>query len=614
MITFTYSPVAATDSIASGASTNLTYQQTNQTQATVPIHFSANLQSTSAKLSIGGTNFSQTYNVSPDPFYPTSSSGIVALTNNSVSPGGAIANYISAALTSTDGSFTLNPDTSDTSNCTYGKSLGMTGGYCDIRVHFSPKSVGPINATLTVTYFDLGLNQNVVQTSTLSGMGTVPIHVFAGGGVSCITDETEQAVCWGDNTYGQLGQGNNGSWNMSPQKMPKINFGASVQVLQLAVSAQHVCAIVNTPTVKGAVTCWGSNDSGRLGLGLGNSGQLDSPTSSGNLKIVDLVDSTGNPEVATQISAGYGHVCALFKDQTMKCWGLNSSYQLGNNNTNNIGSSLSQMGIQLSHINLGGPIASIAAGTAHTCATLVNGSTYCWGDNGYGELGQGMNNLTLASPALVKMGTHPSVVSAHLATNSAMTCLLLTDGTSTCFGQSSYSDGNQTFNGTLGICMARQNNDYTQPASLCWNSPSLVPTDKYGVLGSDVGSNLSLLPFSTPISKMTVGGQHGCVLFNTGSNGACWGSNSNGQLGNGNTSSVGAGKNDLNSSLVHSFSPVPGHTPTEIAAGVLHSCAVFTDNSVKCWGEGTIDNANGMGADTSAIADQLSPVYIGSSI
>jgi hypothetical protein len=110
---------------------------------------------------------------------------------------------------------------------------------------------------------------------------------------------------------------------------------------------------------------------------------------------------------------------------------------------------------------------------------------------------------------------------------------------------------------------------------------------------------------------MVLGGQHGCVLFKTGSNGACWGSNTYGQLGNGNNNSMGSNKGDLATGLVALFNPVPGHTPTEIAAGNLHSCAVFTDNTVKCWGEGSLDNANGQNHDVVSTADQLSPVYDG---
>jgi hypothetical protein len=320
-VVFNYSPLKLGDAIPNGMSAILTYNQSAGTQATIPISFQASLQSTSASITASGNTFAKTYFISPDPMHSVSRSGVVQLSNVSQSPSGAGATFVSASLSSPGGDFVLNPDTSDPANCVSNKALATGGGSCNVRLTFQPKSSGMASSSLSVTYFDQGLRQNVSQNIPLSGIGTVPIHIFAGGGVSCMTDETQQAVCWGDNTFGQLAQGNTSAWYQSPQQMPKINFGNNSKVTQMAVSSQHVCALLNTPSAQGVVTCWGSNEGGRLGLGLGTGGVYPSPLTSGSLNRVNLTDSKGVPKIATQIVAGYAHTCALFQDQTMQCWG-----------------------------------------------------------------------------------------------------------------------------------------------------------------------------------------------------------------------------------------------------------------------------------------------------
>src|ERR1700694_248254 len=183
----------------------------------------------------------------------------------------------------------------------------------------------------------------------------------------------------------------------------------------------HSCALMSD----GGVTCWGENGSGQLG----NSTTVEMHTpgvvcetgppiagvTSGapsccpvvmlgapaGIIIQPCTPLTGVAAVAT----GDAHTCALMQDGTVKCWGDNGSGQLGHGPAlnsplpANVCASgpiiLGSAGTPGARIPLCGPlssVATIAAGDAHTCALLDNGTVKCWGANASGQLGNGFNS------------------------------------------------------------------------------------------------------------------------------------------------------------------------------------------------------------------------------
>ncbi len=98
--------------------------------------------------------------------------------------------------------------------------------------------------------------------------------------------------------------------------------------------------------------------------------------------------------VAPKISAGFSLSCALLDNGAVKCWGSNSSGQLGRGDKVSRGDDPGEMGDNLPAIDLGTGRTAVAidAGTNFICALLDNGAVKCWGDNGFGELGQGDTN------------------------------------------------------------------------------------------------------------------------------------------------------------------------------------------------------------------------------
>ena len=131
----------------------------------------------------------------------------------------------------------------------------------------------------------------------------------------------------------------------------------------------------------------GSNLNGQLGQGDTNN-RGDEPGEMGNnLSIIDL----GSDFEVEQVSCGGYHTCVLSTNHEIKCFGLNVAGQLGYGNTENIGDREGEMGDNISTVDLGSDFVPIQVkcGFQHTCAVSNTGSAKCYGNNGYGQLGQG---------------------------------------------------------------------------------------------------------------------------------------------------------------------------------------------------------------------------------
>ncbi|MBK6536199.1 MAG: hypothetical protein IPF99_43700 [Deltaproteobacteria bacterium] len=142
----------------------------------------------------------------------------------------------------------------------------------------------------------------------------------------------------------------------------------SASLAQLAAGWDHTC--VRTAT--GQVLCWGGNYVGQLGDGTQDSRPTPTP-------VVGLAD-------AVEITAGSGHTCARSTSGQVLCWGGNQYGQLGDGRTfpRGIPGRLTPTPV----VGLADAV-EIRAGSAHTCARRTTGEVVCWGDNQYGQLGDG---------------------------------------------------------------------------------------------------------------------------------------------------------------------------------------------------------------------------------
>eukprot|EP01083_Nonionella_stella_P189080 698456_1 len=212
------------------------------------------------------------------------------------------------------------------------------------------------------------------------GTNFIPTQLWAGGTQTCALSSTNAVKCWG-RIYHRLGYGN--AAGEMGDNLTTIDLGTSFIPTQLSAGGSHTCALSSNNTMK----CWGKNLDGELGYE-DTETRGDDPNEMGdNLTTIDL----GRDFIPTQISAGYGHTCALSSNKTVKCFGTGYWGQLGHGHYYNIGDGVGEMGDALNTIDLGTNFipTQITAGGEHTCALSSNKTVKCWGYNAYGQLGLG---------------------------------------------------------------------------------------------------------------------------------------------------------------------------------------------------------------------------------
>src|SRR2546422_6660158 len=221
---------------------------------------------------------------------------------------------------------------------------------------------------ITVTPANPTISVGQTQQFTASGART-PTAVSAGAFFSCVRLSDGTAQCTGRNQFGQLGNGD-GTFTSSSVPVAVSGLPAATRV---ATGAEHACALLGDSTVR----CWGAGDSGQRGDGTFNNSSTV-PVAVGGL--------TGAVSVVT---GGY-HTCALLGDGTMWCWGRNADGQLGDG-TAGPQCVYTTGRCSPTPVRVGGITspAAIAAGGYHTCALLGDGTVWCWGRNGQGQLGDG---------------------------------------------------------------------------------------------------------------------------------------------------------------------------------------------------------------------------------
>ena len=234
-------------------------------------------------------------------------------------------------------------------------------------------------------------------------------QIATGRSHSCAVLHDKYLKCWGFNYKGQLGDGT----TFESSDPVTVNVGTNRHVTQIALGDSHTCALLDD----GSLMCWGLNDSGQLGDGT----RIDRfhPTR------VDVAS-------VTQVAVGGFHTCAILDDHTLKCWGHNHNGQVGDGTSNQQGTSTPTT------INVGSGryVTKVALGGSHTCAILDDGSLKCWGDNKYGQLGDGTNQGKSKPGDTVDVGIDRKVI--QIALGKYHSCAVLDNESLICWGWNYY--------------------------------------------------------------------------------------------------------------------------------------------------------------------------------
>ena len=484
---------------------------------------------------------------------------------------------------------------------------------------------------------------------TVSGLGSGVAAIATGGSPleqaqTCALTTAGAVRCWGDNLYGELGDGTTTN-RLTPVAVTGLGSG----VAAIATGQNFTCAL----TTPGGMLCWGSNGAGELGDGTYTSRYTPA-----------AVSGLGSGVAA--ITAGAAHACALTTIGGMSCWGDNEQGQIGDGTLFQRPTPVSQIGdgtlfqrpTPVIVSGLGSGVAAIAAGGAfggeHSCALTTAGAVLCWGElsltpaavsglgsgvaaiaanGGYacaltsangvlcwgnnvdGELGDG---TTISRPTPMKVSGLDSGVAA-ISAGYGHACAVTTAGGVLCWG---YNGDGELGDGTtarhltpvpvasLGSSVAAVAAGGDQTCALttaggvlCWGGNS------DGELGDGTTTQrltpVAVSGLGSEVAAITAGSGSTCALTTAGGV-LYWGGNSDGELGDGTTTTR--------------LTPVPvsglGSGVAAIATGQFHTCALTAVGGVLCWGynnfgqlgDGTTTDrstpvaVSGLGSDVMAIA------------
>jgi alpha-tubulin suppressor-like RCC1 family protein len=361
----------------------------------------------------------------------------------------------------------------------------------------------------------------------------------------------------------------------------RINFDYDVRVFakELSSGGSHTCAILDDESV----ACWGYNYSQELGYGdqnkFGEGMDRYAPPS--------FPINLGPSKTARHISVNYAHSCAILNDGSVKCWGQNASGQLGYGDSKKLGVPAATA------IALGGRARDIATGLSHTCAILEDGSVKCWGAGSAGQLGYGdYLSRTSPPPTPIELGSGRSAKALSLGAYHS--CALLDDESVKCWGNNG--------NGQLGLLDKNYRNKpdeavqlpnglrarsitagayhvcavLTDANTLCWGRGKQGQLG-YGDLNDRLITEALVYPFQgRRVAKMVAGLSHTCALFDNHEV-QCWGANDEAQLG------TGAHPALITATAAESVG-FGGGSVKDLSAGRLHTCALLDDSTLKCWG------------------------------
>jgi alpha-tubulin suppressor-like RCC1 family protein len=343
------------------------------------------------------------------------------------------------------------------------------------------------------------------------------VQVTQGITHTCGVTPDNLAYCWGDNFFGELGDG-----TTTGRLLPHAVAGG-LRFRVVSAGSHFSCGL----TTDDKAYCWGDNSSYALG---------DGGTESTRLKPVAVVGGRRYRQLRT----GGHHVCAVTFGNVVYCWGDNGVGQLGA-----VTEGLQQSNVPLQVVT-GGPVfVRVFPGGAHTCALTSGNVAYCWGDNSVGELGTGSHTSSM-TPVRVSGTRTFNQMSAglnHVCGVSAGKAYCwganlegaLGDGTLTertvptaVAGGLTFKGVSASFDGACGItstnrayCWGRNVEGQVGDGTYGYNNRRLVPTKVVG-------------GFTFTTLGGPAGGGHNCAIT-PDDRAYCWGGNFRGELGIGTT-------------------------------------------------------------------------------
>ena len=373
----------------------------------------------------------------------------------------------------------------------------------------------------------LGARQNGPQSAQ-----TIPTQVIslpestqiaAGEHHTCVRTIANEIWCWGDNQFAQIG-----ATPSTNGRAPTQILGLPTDIVSLQAGANHTCV----STAQRAVWCWGDNASQ----------QIDD---SGDVLVV-------NPrqvfveQASIQLGAANNSTCVVAQDFALSCRGANQYRARLSADAQLLSSALGQFCTVMAdyemtcwsdtvpattQVVLGATM--VSSGEGYVCVLLRAGLVQCRGDNKFGQIGQSPETSAVDEFVFVSLGASRQLMSAGYA----HLCTIWQLGNVICWGRN--------LEGQLGLAVQD-------------DVPFLVAPHEVPLNG---------------VIDVVVSGNHSCVI-RYDHRVSCWGQNSFGQLGSGDTISRSE------PTTISSLTDVK-----QLALGMNHTCALLRDGRVACWGD-----------------------------
>jgi alpha-tubulin suppressor-like RCC1 family protein len=403
----------------------------------------------------------------------------------------------------------------------------------------------------------------VIDTGSTAKWKDLSLGLYSSCGIqgpSGSTDALGTVRCWGDNDFGQLGDGRFVTPNTGPV------FGVVDNAFIVDSGHEFACAIIGDPVAGGAVKCWGDNADGQIGQGVAGD----------HRRPVRVGEGVRGTRAWIAIAAGRRHTCAILGGgaaNELYCWGDDSEGQID-------GTDMSAPRRAPVRVTAGDGATDVVVGSSHTCVRRSNATVVCFGsDQGY-QLGVNGNQ----SPGPVTVYDTGSVfLTTGLVGAANVTCATNPSGPQ-CWGSPEinttyYVESETPVALSLNGGVFPNSSFSAGPSSGCWIEGSQTlcfGINSFGQLGWGMGSTPTTQP--QPVMGLTDAmslshgpGNHRCAIT-SGRVVKCWGANGYSQAGVGDTSDKNA--------------PVTIQTPNQydaVVTGENHTCGL-NGNAIFCWG------------------------------
>ncbi len=416
----------------------------------------------------------------------------------------------------------------------------------------------------TVGDLNFGLNTIIKGMMTHDRGACVKIEDFLSG------DQTLR--CFGSNNDGKLGRGTTAN-QIAHGGAVDVDLGLSSafvpfspSVLQTGGSVNDYNCVIGSAGGVNQIRCWGKNSTGQLGTGNLAIGD-DAGEMGAALPVISMGTDGATPLVIADVSLSNAHMCALSKSGKVKCIGYAAQGQLGIGSTSDYGSGVNESLASQAIITLPLPAIQLRAVGNNSCVILSDFSVRCWGASAING-----TSTSQSTPVAVNVATGRKVMGIHM-TPSAI-CAHMNDSAVRCWGT------NQS--GILGL-----NTDTT---TVIGDSAGEIAAQADLNFGVD-GGGVALVVKNMSMSHSSGFGK-GCARF-TNNTSKCWGYNGYGGLGINSQTTVGGASISLaNGPLIQTAGSF-----IDFSTAYYHSCAILSDFTMKCWGFNS-QGERGMGNTT----------------